>query len=153
MFTFFVFQRFGLAIPITLMIVGVICQRWYDSTQGPGYYSSHLAPMGLTLFVTGLINAVISLLVTVDSSHFAGSSVTSSSGSGTSGKYSSLLIESGGDGAGTNLEQLKTNLRNKVENFVHESSGDDSFCYVPLNRCSQVLMAVGIVVMVVGAFQ
>mmetsp|Transcript_15287 Transcript_15287/g.37772 ORF Transcript_15287/g.37772 Transcript_15287/m.37772 type:complete len:146 (-) Transcript_15287:143-580(-) len=145
MFTFFVFRRFGLAIPLTLMFVGFLVQYLYDNNHGPGYYSSHFTPVGLTLFVSGLLTAIISCVSTSKTR-----SNTSSSASSSSGKYSSLLVV---DGDSSGLDNIQTTLRTKMEKFVYESSDDDSFCYAPLNRCSQVLIAVGLMVMIGGLFQ
>lgn len=155
MFTFFVFRRFGLAVPVTLMLVGILVQHVYDQSHGPGYYSSHFTPVGLTLFLTGVLTGIISCVVVSSST----STTTASSGnnlSSSSGKYSSLLVDHGDSSSSScSPENIQTLLRTKMEQFVYESTNDDTdtFCYIPLNRCSQVLMGVGVVVMIAGMFQ
>ena len=145
MFTFFVFRRFGLAIPLTLMLVGILVQYLYDRNHGSGYYSTHFTPIGITLLFAGLLTAIISCV-----SASTTSCNTPSSTSSSSGKYASLLVDHGDI---SYQDTIQTTLRTKLEEFVYESSDVDTFCYAPLNRCSQVLMAVGVVVIIAGLFQ
>jgi hypothetical protein len=137
MFTFFVFRRFGLAVPLSLLLVGFVLQHIFDSKHGNGFYSSHFVPMGLTLFLSGVILGIISFAI-----------IDSSSG-GSGGNYSSLL--SAVD-FGDTVGEMKSDMQDKVQTYINDTSDDDMFCYIPLNRCSQVLIVAGIVCMVAGAF-
>lgn len=129
MFAVCVFRRFGLAVPISLLAIGCLLEVTLDRKHGGGYYSSHLWAFGLNCLLTGIITAIISCIVDPPS--------TTSSGG-----YSSLLDLS--DGVGEKVQEVGSDMRETLEHFLTESSEEDMFCYIPLNRCSLVLIALGI---------
>jgi len=128
MFAICVFRRFGLAVPISFVVIGCLLEVTLDKKHGGGYYSSHLWALGLNLLLTGIITAIISCIVNPPST--------------TSGGYSSLLDLS--DGVGEKVQEVGNDMRESLEHFLTESSEEDMFCHIPLNRCSLVLIALGI---------
>jgi len=63
MFAICVFRRFGLAVPISFVVIGCLLEVTLDKKHGGGYYSSHLWALGLNLLLTGIITAIISCIV------------------------------------------------------------------------------------------
>lgn len=103
-----------------------------DKNRGSGYFSSHMWPFGLVLVLTGVVAGIISCIVDPPP--------TSSSNNAMG--YSLLDLE---EPMGDKMEVVGSQVKDAVEHFITESSDDDMFCYVPLNRCSLVLIVVGFV--------
>ncbi len=133
MFAVCVFRRFGLAVPVTLLLVGFLLQVTLDHKHGDGYYSKHSWTIGLSLFLTGIITGIISCIVDPPS--------TASSG------YSSLLELSS-----DKIQEAGSNARETLDHFLTENSEEDQFCYIPLNRCSLALTVLGLVLICLDPF-
>lgn len=139
MFSLFVFRRFGLSVPITLMIVGFVINMILDNKYGNGYYNNKIWPLGLTLLLTGIITGIISCIVD-------GPSSDSSSVFSRSGTYSLLDLEDIGEKIG----DAGSSLRDTAENYIYGTSEESTFCYVPLNRCSMGLIACGLIIIIIS---
>jgi hypothetical protein len=134
MFAVCVFRRFGLAVPVTLFLVGFLLQVTLDHKHGDGYYSKHSWTIGLSLFLTGIITGIISCTVDPPS--------TTSSG------YSSLLEMS----SDSKIQEAGSNVRESLDRFLMENSEEDQFCYIPLNRCSLALTVLGLFLICLDPF-
>ena len=126
MFAIFVSRRYGLAVPIVFFVVGLLLEVCLDVTFGAADYMANLWALGLDLFLTGVITGLISCSV---------------ASSGRSSAYTSLLD--------ADLEKARNHVQESLEVFLTEESEEDSFCYIPLNRCSMVLMVLGVLFIVV----
>ena len=125
MFAIFVSRRYGLAVPIVFLLVGLLLEVCLDVTMGAADYMAHPWALGLALFLTGVITGFISCSVARDGrSHGAA--------------YTSLLVDA-------DLEKARRHMQDSLEVFLTEDSEEDTFCYIPLNRCSLALMVLGIV--------
>lgn len=118
MFTIFVFRRYGLAVPVAFFLVGLLLQVGLNKTGA----ADGLWVVGVDLFLTGVICAAISCAVTDNAPS-------------TTAAYKSLLE---GD-----MEEAGSDCRDSLEHFCTDDSSEDMFCYIPLNRCSVALMALG----------
>ena len=63
MFAICVFRRFGLAVPITFFVVGLILEILVDRKRGGGYYTNHLWTIGLNVLVTGILTGILACVV------------------------------------------------------------------------------------------
>ena len=131
----FVFRRYGLAVPISIFVIGLLLQTILDKQHGGGYYASHLWAIGLNLLLSGIVTGIISCIVECPPSTGGGS-------------YSSLLNI--GDGFSEKVSEVGNDLGEHLDHFFTGASEDDAFCYVPLNRCAMALMAVGSVLIIMG---
>lgn len=129
MFAVCVFRRFGLSVPVTLFLVGLLLESTLDKKYGSGYFTSHLWAIGLNLLLSGIITGVISCIVDPPDA------------GGSSAGYSPLDISDIGD----KIEEVGSSARDSLEHFITEPSEEDMFCYVPLNWCSLALSILGII--------
>lgn len=125
MFAIFVFRRCGLAVPVVFFVVSLLLEVCLDKTFGTeaGYYvTTHLWAMGLNLFLTGVLTGVPACVV-----------------ADTNGNdpYRSLLLDH-------DFQEAAGNVKDTLEQFWTDESEDDTFCYIPLNRCSLALMVMGL---------
>ena len=133
MFTFFVFRRYGIAVPVVLFLVAFLMETILDNKYGTGYYYNHFWSIGLSIFLSGILLTTIAFLVDEQNS-------TSYSRNGTSGsgRYTSLV---------KGVVEGDVEIGNCLENFVTEPSEQDMFCYIPFNYCALALVGLGILTM------
>lgn len=128
MLSFCVFRRYGLAVPVLFFAIGFILDRSLNAKYGPGYYSSHMWPMGANLLVTGILTGILACLVDPPPSNDYA--------------YSALRD--------MDVEDINKNIKDSLEHFVYDETEEDMFCYVPLNRCALALLAIGILFLFAG---
>eukprot|EP01083_Nonionella_stella_P131811 400709_1 len=120
MLSFCVFRRFGLAVIINVLVIGCILELALDKEKGSGYYSDHLWAIGLNMFLSGIVTAIICFVT--DRPAPTGGAHSPLLDIGEFG-FSEKGQEAGGD-----------TFRSHLDHFLWGSSEIDMFCYVPLNR-------------------
>ena len=159
----FVFQRYGLVVPIALLAMGLVVEYIVDNKFGDGYYgsSNHIWTFGVWLILSGIIVSLIAYYVDDDGRNRDGSS----DGSGLP-SYDSLLEETDGNGEGNNSNNISklncfnpttsmtmsTTMKENMRDFIMEPSTKDQFCYVPMNYCGLALIGCGVFVTLIGMF-
>jgi hypothetical protein len=128
MFAFFVFRRYGLAVPVVLFLVAFVMETILDNKYGHGYYYNHFWSIGLSIFLSGVLLTVIAILVDEQNA------TSDSRGGG----YTSLV---------KGVLEGDVEIGNRFENLVPEPSEQDMFCYIPFNYCALALIGLGILTM------
>ena len=123
-----VFRRYGIAVPILLIAIGFLLEKWMNAKHGDGYYTSTTWPIGINLLASGILTGLLSCIVDPASSN----------------DYVYSAIRDG------DIEDIKQNLGDTFDKFVYEETSEDMFCYIPLNRCALGLMVSGIGLIVFG---
>ena len=127
MIALFLFQRYGIAVPILVFMTTLLAEVVADNAYGAGYYSSHAWVTGVAFLLSGLSLAALVMALappTVENP----------------AQYGLLRdVEMG------RFYDDDDTAAAKVKNFVLQPSGTDHFCYFPLNWCALVLMVVGMV--------
>ena len=152
----FVFQRYGVIVPIALLAMGLLVEYVVDNKFGDGYYGSsgnHIWTFGVVLTLSGIIISLMAYYVDDNRRNRDGLP-----------SYDSLLLDDGGnsDGSGSNnnsklnwfnptfTTSTTTTMKENIRDFVMEPSTNDHFCYVPMNYCGLGLLGCGIVLIFVG---
>uniref|UniRef100_A0A7S4K2M8 Uncharacterized protein n=1 Tax=Odontella aurita TaxID=265563 RepID=A0A7S4K2M8_9STRA len=150
MFTFFVFRRYGVLVPVLLLLVGYLVETLADKQFGAGYYSNHLWAIGLDLLITGTIVGVVAYIVGDHSLNTEGNCCLPT--------YLPLDMDDDKDSPLLNSD-LTTRGSNFLERcssclqtFIEEPSEKDHFCFVPMNWCALAMSALGLMFVTVGAF-
>lgn len=135
MLALFLFQRYGIAVPILVFLTTLLGELLADKAYGPGYYSSHLWVTGVAFLLSGLgLSALVMWIAPPSHDNPA--------------KYGLLRdVE-----LGHYYDEDDTRLA-KLKNFVVQPSGTDHFCYFPLNWCALVLMLVGTLLIMYDSLQ
>ena len=148
----FVFQRYGVIVPIALLAMGLLVEYVVDNKFGDGYYGSsgnHIWTFGVVLTLSGVIISLMAYYVDDNRRNRDSSDGLPS--------YDSLLLDDGGDGSSNNNSKLNwfnptttTTMKENIRDFIMEPSTNDHFCYVPMNYCGLGLLGCGIVLIFVG---
>ena len=148
----FVFQRYGVIVPIALLAMGLLVEYIVDNKFGDGYYggSNHIWTFGVVLTLSGIIISLMAYYVDDNRRNRDGLP-----------SYDSLLLDDGGDGSNNSNSKLNwfnptfttsttTTMKENIRDFIMEPSTNDHFCYVPMNYCGLGLLGCGVLLIFVG---
>ena len=115
MFLLFLFQRYGIAVPILVVVTTLLAEVLADHAYGAGYYSSHAWVTGVAFVLSGLALCALVLFL----------APPTADNPATYGLLRDVELGRYYDSDETPQAKLK--------NFVLQPSGTDHFCYLPLN--------------------
>mmetsp|Transcript_27411 Transcript_27411/g.57200 ORF Transcript_27411/g.57200 Transcript_27411/m.57200 type:complete len:155 (-) Transcript_27411:210-674(-) len=146
---FFIFRRYGILVPIIVVLVGLAIELSLDKWLGKGYYSNHWWAGGMNLISSGLIMSIFTWIMGPPSSSTNNGAV-----------YAALDLENNNNGEGL-LPKANTTTtagitwpdKDSLYEFVTTPSEIDMFCYVPMNWCALGLMGLGVITVTIDALK